>query len=358
MQDFEDAAAIADRADQKLAVAADEREEKSAAYLNDPLFSYLWDRGFSTTEYKGGRLFKMIDGWIARKCKYDGARANFARLQDITDWLKDHAATTRQAADSAKTVLEDAERAAIKDAGIPVDEDEAAKLREKITEIDSDIEAEEAVHADLVSRHSHTLLGEDGPAKQARKLLERGLKQMRIPDLRQLAAETVSLDDDEIVDELVNLRTEEMSLELETERVSDAPSRLRGRLEAFESLRRLFKGARYDSDSAMIKIALFDDALERLASGESSVERAHKQIRQSVRRKKRRTRTGFGGRYSGSGNGAAEEIIGVIAEEALRYGMRRYGGESRSGRYRSSKRGSRRRTKRNKGGGFKTGGGF
>jgi len=364
---YEDADAIAERAEQKLAVAIDEREEKSAAYLSDPLFSYLWKRGFGTTEYEGGGLFKMFDSWVAKLCKYQGARPNFARLNDITDWLGDHSAATKDAAETAKILLEAAERKAIEDAGIPADEDKADNLRADMVRIDADIAVAEDHHTELTEKHARTLIGEDGPARQARKLLERGLQTMSMPDLRMLAAETVSLDDDEIVDDLVSLRTEEMSLELETERVSEAPTRLGEELGAFEALRRRFKEARFDSDAALIKIALFDDALSNLASGRSSVSRALKQIHQSVRRRERRTRNGFGGRPSGS-DFQIFDILEVIAEEAMRGGMggggiggggiggsRKRRGSSFPTRRRSSRRSSK---SRKRGGGFKTGGGF
>ncbi|MEM9570678.1 MAG: hypothetical protein AAF996_04375 [Pseudomonadota bacterium] len=358
VQAFEDADAVADRADQKLAVAIDEREEKSDAYLSDPLFSYLWRRGFGTTEYKGGGLFKMLDGWVAKLCKYQGARPNFARLNDITDWLGDHAEATRDAAELSKTTLEAAERDAIIAAGIPDDEAQAEQLRTKIEAVDEHIVSAETRHTVLAEQHAKTLIGEEGPAKQARRILERGLQNMSIPDLRKLAAETVTLDDDEIVDDLVELRTEEMSLELETERVSDAPTRLGEELGAFEALRRRFKEARFDSDAALIKIALFDDALESLASGRASVSRALKQIHQSVRRKDRRTRNGFGGRASRD-EFELYDVIGVIAEEALRHGMGGMG--RRRGSFPTRGRGTSRRSsprRKRGGGGFKTGGGF
>ena len=358
VQAFEDAAAIADRADQKLAVAIDERDEKSNAYLGDPLFSYLWNRGCGTTAYTGGGVFKMLDSWVAKLCKFESARPNFARLNDITDWLGAHANDTREAADLSRTTLETAERDAIKAAGIPTDEAKTDAIWEDIKAVDAEIDAAETRHSGLTEQHAKTLTGQEGPAKQARKVLEGGLQAMSMPDLRKLAAETVSLDDDEIVDDLVELRTEEMSLELETERVSDAPTRLGEELGAFEALRRRFKEARFDSDAAMIKIALFDDALESLASGRVSVSRAHKQIHQSVRRKERRTRNGFGGRRSGS-DFEVYDFIGVLAEEALRHGMRSRGRRGGFSGFPSSKRGSSRRASRRKGGGgFKTGGGF
>ena len=125
-------------------------------------------------------------------------------------------------------------------------------------------------------------------------------------------------------------------------------------------MRRRFKEARFDSDAALIKIALFDDALESLASGRSSVSRALKQIHQSVKRKDRRTRNGFGGRASNS-DFEIYDVIGVIAEEALRHGMGGMGSRRR-GKFPTRGRGTSRRSSPRRGGGggggFKTGGGF
>jgi len=120
-----------------------------------------------------------------------------------------------------------------------------------------------------------------------------------------------------------------------------------------------FKEPWLASDSAEIKMALFDDALENLASGVTSVSKALKQIHQSVKRRERRTRNGFGGRHSGS-DFEVYDILGVIAEEALRQGMGQMG-RRRGGFGRFPKRGrgiSRRSSSRKRGGGFKTGGGF
>lgn len=353
---YAEAEAIAERAEKKLAVAIDEREEKSAAYLGDPLFSYLWRRQYATTGYVGGGLFKLLDSWVAKLCKYDGARPNFARLNDITDWLMDHAATTQEDAGVAKTALEAAERTAIEAAGIPADEDTAEALHARIGSVDDDITAAEFDHTELTKKHAKTLVGEDGPARHARNLIERGLQNMTIPDLRKLAAETVTLADDDIVDELVELRTEEISLELETERATEAPSRLGEELSAFEALRRLFKQSHFDSEAALIKLALFDEALESLASGRSSVERALKRIHQSIRRKERATRHGFGGRRSHS-DFELYDVISDVAEIALEHGMRnarrrRGFGASPTKRRKSSRSGRKKR------GGFKTGGGF
>lgn len=360
MKAFEDAEAIADRADQKLAVAIEEREEKAEDYLNDLLFSYLWESGYGTTDYKRGGLFKMLDQWVARLCKYDEARPNFVRMNDLTEWLDEHAIQTREGAKKAEEALEAFERSAIEKAGVTAMEQEAETLQARISEVDAEIEAAEARHIELTELHAKTLTGEDGPARQARRLLEDGLQKMTFPDLRKLAAETLTLDDDEIVDDLVELRTEEMSLEIETERVATAPTRIGKELKAFEDLRRRYKQAHFDSDAIRMKRILFAEALESLSFDLASSEEAFKRIVKSVRRAKRPTRDGFGGRRR-SDDIEIEDVLTTIAIEALRQGVRHAG---RSGGFRgfpTSSRGSSRRSRprrRSGGGGFKTGGGF
>lgn len=355
---FEAAEAIADRAKEKLAVAIQEREEKSEAYRSDPLFSYLWDRGFGTTAYKVGGVFRMLDHWVARLCKYDDARPNFARLNDLTDWLGDHEEATQKASEAAQAALERLEQEAIERAGVQALETKAASLRDQITETDAQIDSAEARHTELSEQHAKTLLGDEGPAKQARRLLEGSLQRMKIPDLRLLAAETVSFDDDEIVDDLVALRTEEMSLELEAERIAAAPKRLSEELESFEELRRRVKSARLDSQNARVRTTSFDDALESLAAGRSSASAAFRQIQRSVRRKESKTRHGFGGRQRGSDielDDVVETVAAIAIESAVR-GMIGMGGKRRGsfGGFPTKGRGSSRR----RSGGFRTGGGF
>jgi len=85
VSDFDQAEAIVKRAGEKLVIAKEEMLEKGEPYRDDALFLYLWQRGFRTTAYKGGGLFRMLDGWVARLCNYDDARANYQRLNDLPE---------------------------------------------------------------------------------------------------------------------------------------------------------------------------------------------------------------------------------------------------------------------------------
>ena len=379
LQASDEAAAIAVRADQKLAVSIEEREEKGAPYLADPLFAYLWKRKFRTPEYEAGNLTRMLDGWVARLCKYDEAYLNFGRLNDIPEWLTEHAAKQHEKASAALATLEQAEQQALDAAGASTAQADADALQEKIKQIDAKIEAAEDAHHALAAAHAQSLSGENGPAKEARRLLERGLRDMSFADLRQLAAETVSLDDDDLVDELVKLRTEELSLEVEAERVNELPERLKSELGSVELLRRKFKSARMDSDYAFFKPAVVEDTIAGLSMGALSVDKAFRRLRSTVKRREPRTRNGFGGRKRSNTLGLPE-VLGDVAWEVMKEVSRHQGGRgagipdlgdifggggsprgrrtSYPTRRRSSKprRSSSGRSKRR--GGFKTGGGF
>ena len=75
--------AVAKHAEEKATLAERDRAEKGQPYEADPIFKYLWKRGFGTTRYRAGLLVRFLDGWVARLCSFDKARANYAMLLDI-----------------------------------------------------------------------------------------------------------------------------------------------------------------------------------------------------------------------------------------------------------------------------------
>ena len=50
----------------KTEQAEADREEKGKPYRDDPLFMYLWERGYGTSAYKAGNLIAWLDGLVAR----------------------------------------------------------------------------------------------------------------------------------------------------------------------------------------------------------------------------------------------------------------------------------------------------
>lgn len=359
----EDAAAVAARAHQKLEVARSDLEEKGAPYKDDQLFSYLWERRFRTPDYRGGPLTRFFDNWVARICGYDEAWMNFQRLSQLPEWLEGHAAEQDEKAAAALKALEDAEQEALQESGADALRRAADEALQDVREADKAIDAAEAEHQALAARHADLLKEQAGPAHEARRLLEDGLRDTAFQDLRTLAAETIDERDDRIVDSLVKLRTEELSLELEGDRLEGLPDRLRGDLGELEKLRRRFKKARYDSAYASFRTSALDEALTGVVSGRQGAERAFEILSRSLRRMEPRTEPGFGGHRRTSTLGMPE-ILGDVIWEIAKEGSR-HGGLGGTIGFPTAGGKRRRRSPRinlprggGRGGGFKTGGGF
>jgi hypothetical protein len=60
------AARIAGHAAQKAEFAQQYRDAKGRPYLADPLFRYLWERGYGTAGYRAGPVARLLDGFVAR----------------------------------------------------------------------------------------------------------------------------------------------------------------------------------------------------------------------------------------------------------------------------------------------------
>ncbi len=78
------------RAEEKLRVATADRAIKRIPYEQDPLFMYLWNRGFGTSEYQANPLVRLLDGWVAKVCEFHQARTDYWMLNEIPNRLAAH----------------------------------------------------------------------------------------------------------------------------------------------------------------------------------------------------------------------------------------------------------------------------
>lgn len=366
---LEEASAIVARSEQKLELARDDRQKKGAPYDEDPLFSYLWRRGFRTTNYKGRGLIKMLDGWVARLIKFDRARLNYARLTELPERLAEHVDQVKSEQTDAQEKLETAEQKALIDGGAVELETAANNKRFDLEKIDAQIEQAEDAHMAAIAAHEEILRGGKGPAAEARAVLEAALKQASFPDLRLLAAETIELHDDRIVDQLVKLRAEQMSLELDERDLSDRPAIIKDDLQTLEQLRSEFKRARYDSPYASFKVSVIDRVLRGMSKGQIDPKQAMRMLRKGMVQQQPRTPREFGGRRRNDTLGlpdVLEDVLGEVIRQSSRGGWGGSGGRARPIKRRSPKikprSGSARKSSGKKSGkkdgGFKTTGGF
>ncbi len=376
---MEDAAAISERAHSKLTLAQEDQNTKGKPYENDQLFSYLWKRKFRTPEYKAPSFIRFLDNWVAKICKYDQAYLNYGRLTELPVRLAEHANQTDEKLATARKILEVAEADALRAGGADALKKTADDLRAEVENLDAQIEAAEARHQALAHSHDAAVNADAGPALEAKRVLEKALMRASFPDLRILVAETITPEDDRLVDRLVKLRTEELEFEVTSDDLADAPAERRADLSLLENLRREFKRAKFDSPYASFKSSSIETVITSLLRGHTDVNGARRLLNKAIIRQHPRVDPDFGGRNRSSTLGLPT-IFGDIAIEIAKEAARQstgMGGRSRP----PSPFGGRPTTRRfpskrsssgikfpssggssggigRKGGGFKTGGGF
>ncbi len=377
----EEANATAERARRKLTLAENDRQEKGAAYEADPLFRYLHEREFATREYRAFPLFAILDGWVGRLIKYRQHRLNYERLLEIPERLAEHAARLDEGAAAAEEELEAIERAALERDGVDKRRDEVAALRREVDATDAELAAAETRHKETTDAHALAARGETGPVSDARDLVSNALSRMTPQDLKIIAAETATLEDDRLVDELIRVKRERLELEAEKTAAARRIDREARSLNDLEGLRRRFKTARFDSPySEFSGRNLIDGLLAEFMRGALSRDDVWRRIERSHRTRRRdwdrdvggdpwRDKFGLpdnwggqwgGGQWNDRGNDIGRTIGREVSRE-IRRGMRR---RSRGPTIRIP-RAPRPRTPRfprggrgGRGGGFKTGGGF
>ncbi len=242
----QDAQRHAEGAEEKARRAEQDREEKGRPYLREPLFMYLWNRGFGTSSYRASGLARTLDGWVARVCDYRRARPNYAMLLEIPKRLREHADALQHKASAAIAELEHHEKAALDAAGAQSAREALDQARLAVEEIDREIEAVGAEFRTLAARKNLFAEGRDELFLKAIETIE---SQMQREDIRQLQAEarlTPGPDDDRIVERIGALEEDAASME-------DALSQHRGihaartrRLAELEQVRRRFTVNQYD----------------------------------------------------------------------------------------------------------------
>ncbi|MEE9271997.1 MAG: hypothetical protein V3U57_01810 [Robiginitomaculum sp.] len=340
------------RARAKHGLAQEQVEEKGAPYRNDPYFNYLKKRNYGTKKAKGWLLIKWFDGMIARKLKYRESALNYQRLIDIPKRLARHVQNLEVKEGAAQLILKTAEEKALISAGVTKLKKVSLSAQTKLDAIDAMLEQAEERHGALRASLSNISGGESGPYRQALEILANTLKRKDVPFLRRLAAQTVSYDDEQAIDRLIELSGHARNLEEDRKQSKRLLDKYQDNLKDLEKLRRKFKSRRYDAPSSQFPGGTFGGnllgaILGQMLAGMLSGNDVWRQIKRTQRTVRRHSDSDFGGIDWGE----AMRLPRSSKEQSRRGGSIFGSGSSRTRRPRAPK-------PRTGGGGFRTGGGF
>lgn len=332
---------IADEAETKRTLTQEDRKTKGAPYEADPLFSYLWERKYGTSEYQARGLVRMADRWVARLISFEAARQNYFMLLEIPKRLKTHVDTMRTKADAdleALVALEDAARASSE---APALEARHKAAREALDGIDADIAQLETKAEILGERRAAFLNGTDEHFIRAVETVSRGLEDNSLAELKRAAFRTPEPEDERIVTRLQRIGDELDDLDEAKSQLSQMQAAADKRVRDIQELRGEFRRKRYDDYTSEFGDGdLFVSLLGAFIAGALSSSRYWGQLDRSHRRRPRKSKPDFGsGRF---------RFPGPTSFPGSRGGGRSSGGFRTGGGFGGG----------SSGGGFRTGGGF
>lgn len=238
---------MAAEADKKASQSEADREEKGRPYREDPLFIYLWDRGYLTPAYKAGNITRMLDAWVARLVRYADARPNYAMLNEIPVRLREHAQRLAADRDEAEAEITALETKAFDAAGGRPARSTLEAAQAKIAEIDEKLVAAEDAREALVEAQKALSQGRDPKFESAVGVMVEAIRGFSTAQLKDDARRTTTTEDDAIA---VKIAEGRQRLAEEESELSDQ----RARLKTLETRRRELEDIEYE-----FKKARFDD---------------------------------------------------------------------------------------------------
>jgi len=260
---------VATLATQKATLARQDLEQKGKPYLADPLFAYLWKRGFGTATYRAGPVIRLLDRWVARVAEYETARRSFTLLSELPAGLEGHAQRMQDAAAAAKDRL----RARLHDlAGLPPTS-EGDRARAAQEQAETKLQAATTAYNEAELARAAASGEDEARFAKAAQRLETVLGQRPLSELRAAAVRTPTREDDMIVAKLEAASQDAAATERSLVQARAEAEAARQRLIQVQQLRQEMRGRGYGQDGwdfrdgAIVGILINDMLRGSISSG-------------------------------------------------------------------------------------------
>lgn len=296
-QAAKEAAIQAARANTKAERSANEKHEKGKPYEDDPLFMYLWKRGYGTSEYKAGNIARWLDGKVARLIGYEELRQNYYMLNEIPTRLKDHAERLKDSAKLAANPLAEFERAALESDGIQAIETKLSSAEDAENAVEAKVkEAESSLRALTEETANQTQQGSDPQLQPVLEEMSRALAREDLQALYNQAEKTETPEDEKIVSEIERLKNDIADAEAKTEEVRQTILDAQRKREELEYSRDRFQRQGYNEPFGQFSNSdVIGQVIGGILAGAMRGRDLDRTLDDGFQRRQPRTRGSFGG---------------------------------------------------------------
>lgn len=243
----EQLAHVAEESLRKTQQAESDREQKGKPYRDDPLFMYLWERGFGTKNYRENNLIQYFDGLIAGLVGFPEARANFAMLNEIPMRLREHAERQQQIAEAAGEEVTKLEKAAVDAAGGRPTRELLERAGARIVAIDQEMVSAEDKRDERARAQRELAQGSDPAFSAAVSGLAEALGREDIKTLLAEARATETGQDDTIVKQIDESRQRAAEEDGDSREQKSRLKTLAARRRELEDIQYEFKKQNFDN---------------------------------------------------------------------------------------------------------------
>jgi len=243
----DEASKIAEAADDKAKQAETDRETKRKPYEADPLFMYLWKRGFATADYKAGNFVRFFDRQVAILVGFVTARPNYWSLIEIPLRLREHADLRMKQLEAEDRKLEQIERAALMVAGIlPLETNLVTAQAVLKAATDTQTKAQAALAVLDQERRSLLDEGDRRAHDEALSVLTQAIAREDLQTMYREAQATRTPDDDRLVQQIEQTQKAVAKADADVAKIRDEAREIARRRGELEGVRNNFRTNKYD----------------------------------------------------------------------------------------------------------------
>jgi len=253
---------VALHAAEKASEREQEQVSKGSAYRADPLFMYLWQRGYGSVDYRARGLTAWLDAKVARLVGFAEARLSYQRLLEIAPRLREHAERMQRRAEAEIDALAGLDQGARATDGIPALEHARDREQAAMDEIDQRIDVAHQRLDALLEQRSAFVAGQDEQSRAAVERLAGALGQRELVELERAARATPMPEDDQLVARLAELERQQRRLAFVHEQTEATRTKQQARVRELATLQHDLRERRMDrpgsqfEDKAMVAMML------------------------------------------------------------------------------------------------------